>query len=159
MSQSTRPSLDSVRHVDAGCYSLWVNTKTCKRLTHAEQPSVRVELRPKKIGGHPHQLWCYHQGFLVNKHSGCGNRMTPTGKKCLVLIVLHAVLGVEKDKIKDQCVFQSKRLAQGEKKQTWEYVNSKLVLRHGDIEYALVSVCVCVCVLTQSCIDAYCCIE
>ncbi|GAN04540.1 hypothetical protein MAM1_0066c04001 [Mucor ambiguus] len=82
------------------------------------QPSVRVELRPKKIGGHPHQLWCYHQGFLVNKHSGC-------------------VLGVEKDKIKDQCVFQSKRLDRGEKKQTWHYDNSKLVLRHEAIGYAL----------------------
>lgn len=46
-------------------------------LTHThiqQQPSVRVELRPKKIGGHPHQLWCYHQGLLVNKHSGCGKK-------------------------------------------------------------------------------------
>ena len=84
----------------------------------AMQPSIRIELRPKKIGGQHHQLWCYHQGFLVNKHSGC-------------------VLGVEKDKIKDQCIFQSKRLQQGEKKQNWCYENSKLILINGETRYAL----------------------
>lgn len=65
---------------------------------------------------------------------------TPIWKKCLVLIARCLVLGVEKDKIKDQCVFQSKRLDQGEKKQTWHHDNSKLVLRNGDMGYALVSV-------------------
>ncbi|KAL9538683.1 hypothetical protein MBANPS3_010751 [Mucor bainieri] len=119
MPKPPRSSLDRIRYVDAGYKLLWIGMYAkCKVLTHPQQPSVRVELRPKKIGGHPHQLWCYHQGFLVNKHSGC-------------------VLGVEKDKIKDQCVFQSKRLDQGEKKQTWHYDNSKLVLRHGSIGYAL----------------------
>lgn len=48
-------------------------------------------------------------------------------------------MGVEKDKIKDQYVFQSKRLQQGEKKQNWCYENSKLILINGEIRYALVS--------------------
>ncbi|KAG2199380.1 hypothetical protein INT47_001562, partial [Mucor saturninus] len=78
------------------------------------QPSIRVELRPKKKIGvmNRHQLWCYNQGYLVNKHSGC-------------------VLGVEKDKLKDQCIYQSRRSSEGtdRKKQLWKYdENQRLVL-------------------------------
>lgn len=88
----------------------------------ATQPSTRVELRPKKkIGAtnDSHQLWCYHNGYLVNKNSGC-------------------VLGAEKDKFKDQYVYQSKRSLVGSndrKRQIWKLnEEGKLILtddKHG----------------------------
>ncbi|OBZ85963.1 Receptor y region, transmembrane domain- and RING domain-containing protein 2 [Choanephora cucurbitarum] len=71
------------------------------------QPSVRVELRPKKPREN-HQLWCYYQGYLVNKHSGC-------------------VLGVDRQKIKDQPVYQLKRISD-DIKQHWQYIQRQLVL-------------------------------
>ncbi|KAI8072052.1 hypothetical protein BDF21DRAFT_424788 [Thamnidium elegans] len=83
--------------------------------------SIRVELRPKKKIGvtNNHQLWCYNQGYLVNKHSGC-------------------VLGVEKDKLKGQFIFQSKKVDGDAKKQVWKYDEEKrLVLTGDDTPYAL----------------------
>ncbi|GAA5815989.1 hypothetical protein MFLAVUS_009508 [Mucor flavus] len=79
--------------------------------------SIRVELRPKKGETNNHQLWCYNQGYFVNKHSGC-------------------VLGVEKDKFKGQFIFQSKK---GDaKKQVWKYDEEKrLMLTDDDTSYAL----------------------
>ncbi|KAI8981771.1 hypothetical protein BDF20DRAFT_986789 [Mycotypha africana] len=86
------------------------------------QPSVRVELLPQKLG-FDHQLWCYHQGFLVNKHSGC-------------------VLGTERDRLKDQHIFQCKRLhSDNRKQQPWKYdeQEQKLIMTDvvDQVEYAL----------------------
>ncbi|KAI8638578.1 hypothetical protein BD408DRAFT_16109 [Parasitella parasitica] len=117
--------VDNMNEFPAGWFYIECPNRQNQVLTVSEismQPSIRVELRPKKIGGQHrhHQLWCYHQGFIVNRHSGC-------------------VLGVEKAKTVDQCVFQSKRLQQGERKQTWRFENSKLLLCNGEMRYALVS--------------------
>ncbi|KAI9261013.1 hypothetical protein EDC94DRAFT_648914 [Helicostylum pulchrum] len=81
--------------------------------------SIRVELRPKKGVTNNHQLWCYNQGYFVNKHSGC-------------------VLGVEKDKLKGQFIFQSKKSEDTKKQQVWKYDEEKrLVLTDDDTSYAL----------------------
>ncbi|KAI8098034.1 uncharacterized protein B0P05DRAFT_523059 [Gilbertella persicaria] len=75
------------------------------------QPLTRVELRPKR--DEKHQLWCYHEGHLVNKYSGC-------------------VLGVEKQKISDATVYQIRR--PNDNKPLWQYKDKQLVFLQ---DYAL----------------------
>ncbi|KAG2237458.1 hypothetical protein INT48_005491 [Thamnidium elegans] len=104
--------------------------------------SIRVELRPKKKIGvtNNHQLWCYNQGYLVNKHSGCGKKKKKKKKlkRNRLLIIFGIVLGVEKDKLKGQFIFQSKKVDGDAKKQVWKYDEEKrLVLTGDDTPYAL----------------------
>lgn len=46
-----------------------------------KKSSIRVELRPKKGETNNHQLWCYNQGYFVNKHSGCGKALDSKKKR------------------------------------------------------------------------------
>ncbi|KAI8137672.1 hypothetical protein BJV82DRAFT_333323 [Fennellomyces sp. T-0311] len=76
----------------------------------AWQPGARIELRP--LVGRKHQLWCFDDGFLVNKHSGC-------------------VMSVKSEKaVENQTVIQARRQEnEASATQRWLYDDEARVLK------------------------------
>ncbi|KAI7856136.1 hypothetical protein BDC45DRAFT_73600 [Circinella umbellata] len=87
----------------------------------------RIELRPISVEK-KNQLWCFDQGFFVNKQSGC-------------------VISVKSDKVQNQNLIQSQRqphassvtTTQEQGLQEWQYQNGYLNLKAFP-DYNLVSV-------------------
>ncbi|KAG2220048.1 hypothetical protein INT45_012224, partial [Circinella minor] len=95
------------------------------------QPGGRIELRPISVEK-KNQLWCFDQGFFVNKQSGCGElkKIKSSGGK-------SQVISVKSDKVQNQNLIQSQRqphissitMTQEQGLQEWQYQNGYLKLK------------------------------